>query len=176
MIRYREHPMVIYIGLFCLGILSGVLFIRLSGHGAKSHLILCSEYFLYQYAYETVEYRELLFYVLINRVPLFLILLVASLSKYKKRITGGGLCVCSFGMTYLIGVTMLRYGLRALALVIGLMTPQIIFYTQSVHLLLRKKSPVPWKSYGWGGIFFILGLLAEVYVNPRWLRFLLELF
>ena len=71
---------------------------------------------------------------------------------------------------------MLRYGLRALALVIGLMTPQIIFYTQSVHLLLRKKSPVPWKSYGWGGIFFILGLLAEVYVNPRWLRFLLELF
>lgn len=174
--RLQDYSILQNIVLGGLGLLSGLLFIRLSGHGDKGHLIVCSEYFLYQYAYEKIDYKELLFYVMINRIPLFLLLLMGTFSKYRRKITLGVCFICFFGMTYLLGMNALRYGIRALALVFGLLTPQILFYAQSVYLLLKKKSQTPWKSYVWSGIFFIMGLLSEVYLNPRWLRFLLEIF
>ncbi|MGN0170545.1 MAG: hypothetical protein ACI39H_07285 [Lachnospiraceae bacterium] len=174
--RFGDNSLLVNGGLVCLGLLAGLLFIKISGHSEKSHLILCSEYFLYQYAYEKIDYRELLFYVCVNRLPLFLLLLVGSRSKNRKKVTAVVCFLCAFGITYLLGVSILRYGVRALALFFGLMTPQILFYVQSVFLILRQKSSKPWKSYGWGCIFFILGLLSEVYINPRWLRLLLELF
>lgn len=176
MIYFREHPILRNCVVTCLGVLSGVLFIKLSGHGEKSHLILCSEYFLYQYAYESIEYKELGFYVLVNRIPLFLLLVLGAFSKYRQKIAGGVVYVVTFGVTYLLGAGIMRYGVRALALIFGLMTPQILFYCQSMLLLLEQKKKNPMKCLGWAGGLFLTGILCEVYVNPRWLRFLLSLF
>ncbi len=69
---------------------------------------------------------------------------------------------------------MLKLGLKGMAFLFLSMMPQWMFYLLAIRSFLRSRGEEKKGVYSYIGFFlyFLLGLISEIFINPKWFLFL----
>ncbi|MBE5905281.1 MAG: hypothetical protein E7277_00615 [Lachnospiraceae bacterium] len=145
-------------------------------------LSLCMEYFLENFLYEDIIREELLRYVLLHRSVLFFLGAVNGTNLMRSSTRWGLLGLVLFFVGYGWGILILRYQIKAVVFLVGMLTPQWYFYGCSLFFSekMRKtfqneETSEMCRNTVLYAIFFGVGVMTEVIINPIWMKFLIEL-
>lgn len=140
-----------------------------TGAGQLSKITVMSEYFMYQYCYEKIDYSSLLVSVLIVRIPVLVAILVGSRTSYYIRIKCLLGFVGGYAFAYVTYILILRYGVCGFLMEILLLTPHAVFYCYSIWRLFFMKRGERGKR-NLGILVYFFGILLETYVNPLFVQ------
>lgn len=167
-----------YLVLFFCGILAGVVFVQTQKDSAFAGIF--SEYFLNQYASLPIDFPKLFRYVGSCRLGQYAILVCCGSMVCAPLICGG--IVFALGMTWgtVISISTLRLGLKGVLICAAGVIPQIFFYVPAfgwilLWILKEGSSRRKYLFLAAAGLFFLFfGIVAEVYLNPRFLQQILR--
>lgn len=167
-----------YLILFFSGILAGVAFVQTQK--SSSFAGIFSEYFLNQYASLQIDFKKLFRYVGSCRLGQYALLVCSGTLASAPFLCGG--LVFVLGMTWgtVISISTLRLGMKGMLICAAGIVPQIFFYIPAFGwiLLWVLKKGCNRKKYlflATAGLFFLFfGIVAEVYLNPRFLQQILR--
>ena len=149
--------------IFFVSFFVGILWANFIGDSSKNRFFMLNEYYLQQLKYAKLDYNRLFLYILENRLPLFGILLLLSFT-----------------------VAITNFGWKGILYMGGFLFPHYIFYIAGYLLFLKifwkKKEDMAMTQKelvmqtGMIVLLFVIGLLAESYVNPIFLKKMLKIF
>lgn len=176
--KKREFLAVFVLLMAGLGL---VLAMTISGD-EKNGMALCMEYFLEQFLYEDVVKEELLSYVLFHRIFLLFLGALNGIGLLRTHTKAWLIGFLVFLVSYGWGILILRYHIKAVVLLFGMVTPQWYFYIISLLATEKMKKAFEMsecrKTLIYCGFFvgwFALGMLLEITINPVWMKFLIDL-
>lgn len=173
---------MVFFGSFFLGI----VWANLLGSNSKNRFFMLNEYYFQQLKYAKIDCGGLLVYLLENRIPFLILFLLLSftVAGILVQILFTGYFGASFGFLCVIAIT--NFGWRGIVYMGGFLFPHYIFYVLFYFLFLKifqkKKEGIPMEqreiaaSTGILVLLFVLGLLSESYVNPVFLKKLIQIF
>ena len=118
-----------------------------------------------------IVYEAYLWYLVKSRGTPFVLLLAAAGTRYRKTavmLTVVWLGFC-FGMV--ICMAIIKLGSKGIVLIVTALAPQGIFYAMAGIVLFRYMLEYPMVRWDAGrsirlGLFLMLGIITECYVNP----------
>ena len=184
--------------LFWIGVLAGIIVMNL----AKSILLdgtgLLDEYTLYHMKYMTVDSGALFYYVLWLRVKAALLLIVFATTYLGMAVCAGATVWYGFSFGAFASALMMQYGLKGIVFGVLSVFPQMLLYVPAAIALLRwcvrlnrsiyfqrdimadveKNVPLSRRVLRLLGILgvILLGCLAESFINPEIMEWLLSIF
>lgn len=171
--------------VFFLSFFVGIVWANLLGENSKNRFFMLNEYYLQQLKYMDIDHNGLFLYILENRLPLLLLLILLSftLAGILVQILFVGYFGASFGFLCVMAIT--NFGWKGIVYIGGFLFPHyifyLIFYLLFLKLLVRKKDGMESGGKEWmmqTGILaalLVLGLLSESYVNPVFLQRLIKI-
>ena len=167
--------------LFFLVFLGGVICANLIGIASGKELGAMNEYFINRYMYADIQGRELFPYLFYERVPKFFLLVFFSIGIYGTLAADIYICYLGFSVGFLSVIAIMNYGMKGILLMLGFFLPQWLFYIPAVllwyyELKYYKARGKDWKhmkiavSFLLAGMFLLLGVFLESYVNPGFLQ------
>ena len=145
-----EQKYVLLAGMtgFLLGICSANLWM-------KQYVLdigILNQYFLEQYNQTDIVYEAYLWYLVKSRGTPFVLLLAAAGTRYRKT-------------------AIIKLGSKGIVLIVTALAPQGIFYAMAGIVLFRYMLEYPMVRWDAGrsirlGLFLMLGIITECYVNP----------
>ena len=196
--RYRMHNgRLPFMPLFWAGMLLGIITMNLGKSILLENTGLLDEYTLYHMKYMTVDSSALFYYVLGLRMKNFLLLAVLATTYLGMAVCVGTTLWYGFSVGAFLAALMIRYSLKGIIFAILSIFPQGIFYIPAMAILLL------WCEQLNRGIYFkngfaeeegelafgrkilqlvlilgimLLGCLAESFVNPGIMSWLLKYF
>lgn len=177
--------------IFTVGVFAGMVIMNLGKSILLENTGLLDEYTLYQMKYMTVDNSALFCYIIGARVKPLLILAVLSTTYLGIAVCGGvtfwyGICGGAF-----LAVSVLRYGVKGILLVIVGLFPHYLIYVPAMIVLLLWCQRLNRKIYFEKtelsvlhsliqllGILlvFLVGCVLESFLNPYFLRGFLQIF
>lgn len=191
----RQKDRNLFLTLFLLGFVAGVLYIALFGKAAVHETTLMSVYFFTKYQQVEFASEELFLYTLKSRMSVFTILWLAGLTVLGSAVV----CLFLFLAGGALGVTItaaaVKLGPVGILICIAAGLPQFILYIPAGCWLLRRISAMSgsreWRTRQWsdgkrtlspylllwlaGAAIFLAGAFLESYVNPLFLKTALKL-
>ena len=186
-IKWLEY---IFFGSF----LVGILLANICGKEKLEQFGIFNTYYIQQFQYAKIQASDLLAYILEIRVPVLGILVLASMTGFWYPIQilfvvwNGGI----LGFLCVSGI--MNLGAGAILLIGTALFPQYIFYVVMYVLLVETLSQLhaPKEIYQTGkgerkrlwflltagliAAIFLLGILAETYINPFLLKKVIKIF
>ena len=182
-----------------LAFLIGVLLANFMGREKTAAAGILNDYFIEKYKYIGINRENLFFYIMGERMPVIMLLLIFSFSSLGIVIGMLNFGWIGFSIGFMLSAAVAKYGVGGILLVTGGMFPQYIIYITvyagycglAVFLRKRLQSVIPTGSisreqmriYGMGilvGVMlllvFITGVFLESYVNPIFLKKILKIF
>lgn len=176
---------------------AGIFFANLMGREAVSNAGVLNDYFVEKFQYTEINGQNLFFYIIGERVPLLLLLLLLTITSLG--IAGGILMLDwqGFSVGFMLSTAIAKYGVKGILLVLGSLFPQYVFYFPvyilycylAVYLRQRiRKDRLGNGSdirYVYGAwliasvlllLVFIAGIFLESYINPIILKKILKIF
>lgn len=176
---------------------AGILLANMMGREAVSNAGILNDYFVEKFQYTEVSGENLFFYVIGERVPLVLLLLMLTLTTLGMV---GGILMLSwqgFSVGFMLSTAIAKYGVKGILLVLGGLFPQYLFYlpvyilycylTNYLRLRLSKDRIGNGSDRGYilgawmvsaAGLLllFVAGIFLESYMNPLILKKILKIF
>lgn len=176
---------------------AGIFVANLMGREAVSNAGILNDYFVEKFQYTEINGQNLFFYIIGERVPMFLLLLLLTLTSLG--IAGGILMLDwqGFSVGFMLSTAIAKYGMKGILLILGSLFPQYVFYFPvyilycylAVYLRRRmykdRAGNGSDRRYIYGawliaaiGILavFITGIFLESYINPTILKKILKYF
>ena len=157
-----EQKYVLLAGMtgFLLGICSANLWM-------KQYVLdigILNQYFLEQYNQTDIVYEAYLWYLVKSRGTPFVLLLAAAGTRYRKTAVMLAAVWLGFCFGMVICTAIIKLGSKGIA-------PQGIFYAMAGIVLFRYMLEYPMVRWDVGrsirlGLFLMLGIITECYVNP----------
>ena len=177
----------IYSGSFLLGILIPNIIWKT----AWNQKAAASIYLLSIFAGKDLEEQEYFIQVLKMRASIFILAALCGITVFGVVIAIAGLLGSGLLLGMVLTMSVLEFGIPGCAVGIGLVFPQYIFYIPCMLLLfteIYKQSLETWKNQGrmaaditgytgrilLCGLGYSLGILLEIYCNPRVMEFLMK--
>lgn len=175
---------------------AGIFMANIMGREAVSNAGILNDYFVEKFQYTEINGENLFFYILGERVPLLLLLLLLAFTAFG--IIGGILMIGwqGFSVGFMLASAIAKYGMKGILLVLGGLFPQYLFYLP-VYLLycyltvylrqrmyMEGRGPILDRGYicaagllaGAGLlILFAAGIFLESYINPVILKQILKI-
>lgn len=176
---------------------AGIFLANLMGREAVSNAGILNDYFVEKFQYTQISGENLFFYILGERLPLLLLLLLLAVSMLGIL---GGVSVLGwqgFSVGFMLSTAIAKYGIKGIILVLGALFPQYLFYLPvyilycyfANYLRLRlnrdKLGNGTDRGYILGAwlvaaagllLLFAAGIFMESYVNPIILKKILKIF
>ena len=175
----RKIENFLLIGFF-VGIVIGTVLINKIGKQWMDSIVIYNTYFYQQLQNNMSDKVSLFFYILKERIGIFLFLWIAGFS-----ILGEGCFIAIFVyfgyfFAILLGTATMLYGPVSICIVIGILFPHYIIYGYGMYILKEHMKHRKIVTLGQACItlVFILivciaGVMAEAWINPYVLRWLL---
>lgn len=177
----------IYSGSFLLGILIPNIIWKT----AWNQKAAASIYLLSIFAGKDLEEQEYFIQVLKMRASIFVLAALCGITVFGVVIAIAGLLGSGLLLGMVLTMSVLEFGIPGCAVGIGLVFPQYIFYIPCMLLLfteIYRQSLETWKNQGrmaaditgytgrilLCGLGYSLGILLEIYCNPRVMEFLMK--
>ena len=177
----------IYSGSFLLGILLPNIIWKT----AWNQKAAASIYLLSIFAGKDLEEQEYFIQVLKMRASIFILAALCGITVFGVVIAIAGLLGSGLLLGMVLTMSVLEFGIPGCAVGIGLVFPQYIFYIPCLLLLfteIYRQSLETWKNQGrmaaditgytgrilLCGLGYSLGILLEIYCNPRVMEFLMK--
>lgn len=177
----------IYSGSFLLGILIPNIIWKT----AWNQKAAASIYLLSIFAGKDLEDQEYFIQVLKMRASIFILAALCGITVFGVVIAIAGLLGSGLLLGMVLTMSVLEFGIPGCAVGIGLVFPQYIFYIPCMLLLfteIYRQSLETWKNQGrmsaditgytgrilLCGLGYSLGILLEIYCNPRVMEFLMK--
>ena len=177
----------IYSGSFLLGILIPNIIWKT----AWNQKAAASIYLLSIFAGKDLEEQEYFIQVLKMRASIFILAALCGITVFGVVIAIAGLLGSGLLLGMVLTMSVLEFGIPGCAVGIGLVFPQYIFYIPCMLLLfteIYRQSLETWKNQGrmaaditgytgrilLCGLEYSLGILLEIYCNPRVMEFLMK--
>lgn len=177
----------IYSGSFLLGILLPNIIWKT----AWNQKAAASIYLLSIFAGKDLEEQEYFIQVLKMRASIFILAALCGITVFGVVIAIAGLLGSGLLLGMVLTMSVLEFGIPGCAVGIGLVFPQYIFYIPCMLLLfteIYRQSLETWKNQGrmaaditgytgrilLCGLGYSLGILLEIYCNPRVMEFLMK--
>ena len=184
--------------LFWTGVLAGIIVMNLGKSILLDSAGLLDEYTLYHMKYMTVDSGALFYYVLWLRMKAALILIVCATTYLGMAVCAGATVWYGFSFGAFSSALMMQYGLKGIVFGVLSVFPQMFLYMPAAVALLRwcvrlnraiyfqretiaaveKKVPLSHRIVRLLGIvgLILVGCLAESFVNPEIMEWLLSIF
>lgn len=171
--------------VFFLCFFVGIVWANLLGDNSRNRFFMLNEYYLQQLKYSKIDYNGLLLYILENRLPylLLMVLLSFTLAGILIQILFVGYFGASFGFLCVMAIT--NFGWKGLVYIGGFLFPHyifyIIFYMLFLRIFIKKKEGITtgrkelMMQAGVLIFLLILGFFSESYVNPIFLKRLIKI-
>lgn len=177
----------IYSGSFLLGILIPNIIWKT----AWNQKAAASIYLLSIFAGKDLEEQEYFIQVLKMRASIFILAALCGITVFGVVIAIAGLLGSGLLLGMVLTMSVLEFGIPGCAVGIGLVFPQYIFYIPCMLLLfteIYRQSLETWKNQGrmaaditgytgrilLCGLGYSLGILLEIYCNPKVMEFLMK--
>ena len=177
----------IYSGSFLLGILIPNIIWKT----AWNQKAAASIYLLSIFTGKDLEDQEYFIQVLKMRASIFILAALCGITVFGVVIAIVGLLGSGFLLGMVLTMSVLEFGISGCAVGIGLVFPQYIFYIPCMLLLfteIYRQSLETWKNQGrmsaditgytgrilLCGLGYSLGILLEIYCNPKVMEFLMK--
>ena len=164
-----EQKYVLLAGMtgFLLGICSANLWM-------KQYVLdigILNQYFLEQYNRADIVYEAYLWYLVKSRGTPFVLLLAAAGTRYRKTAVMLAAVWLGFCFGMVICTAIIKLGSKGIVLIVTALAPQGIFYAMAGIVLFRYMLEYPMVRWDAGrsirlGLFLMLGIITECYVNP----------
>lgn len=164
-----EQKYVLLAGMtgFLLGICSANLWM-------KQYVLdigILNQYFLEQYNQTDIVYEAYLWYLVKSRGTPFVLLLAAAGTRYRKTAVMLATVWLGFCFGMVICTAIIKLGSKGIVLIVTALAPQGIFYAMAGIVLFRYMLEYPMVRWDVGrsirlGLFLMLGIITECYVNP----------
>lgn len=176
---------------------AGIFFANLMGRDAVSNAGVLNDYFVEKFQYTEINGQNLFFYIIGERVPMLLLLLILAVTSLG--IAGGILMLDwqGFSVGFMLSTAIAKYGVKGILLVLGSLFPQYVFYFPVYilycHLAIYLRQRLHKDRMGNGSdrrytygawlvaaigiqLIFITGIFLESYLNPIILKKILKIF
>lgn len=177
----------IYSGSFLLGILISNIIWKT----AWNQKAAASIYLLSIFAGKDLEDQKYFIQVLKMRASIFILAALCGITVFGVVIAIAGLLGSGLLLGMVLTMSVLEFGIPGCAVGIGLVFPQYIFYIPCMLLLfteIYRQSLETWKNQGrmsaditgytgrilLCGLGYSLGILLEIYCNPKVMEFLMK--
>ena len=184
--------------LFWIGVLAGIIVMNLGKSILLDDTGLLDEYTLYHMKYMTVDSGALFYYVLWMRMKAALIMIVFATTYLGMAYCTGITAWYGFSFGAFASALMMQYGLKGIVFGVLSVFPQMLLYIPAAMVLLRwcvrlnrsiyfqrnqtaeveKNVPLSSRIVRLLGILglVLLGCLAEGFINPEIMEWLLSIF
>ena len=167
--------------IFFAGFLLGILFGCMYGKDYRDYAGILSEYYLNRYKYMELNEDRLFFYLLAERLPDVIMLLLFSFTNLRKIVFSGYLGWMGFSAGTILTISVIRFGSKGILLCLAGMIPQYFFYILVLILTVTKifsggNIPLVGIVVHYFGVFILLvaGIMLETWVNPLFLKLFLK--
>lgn len=186
--RKQEHKSSYYHldKVFFVSFFLGILLANVIQDSSKNRFFMLNEYYMQQFKYTKIDYNQLLLFILENRIPMLLLLILLSFTVIGivSQILFVGYFGASFGFLCVMAIT--NFGWKGFIYMGGFLFPHYLFYLPFYLLFLKlfvaKKEGITLeksvliKQIGIMTVLFCTGIIVESYVNPPILIKLLKIF
>lgn len=182
-----------------LAFIIGVLLANFMGREKTAGAGILNDYFIEKFKYAGVNKENLFFYIMGERMPIAVLLLILSFSSLGIVIGMMNLGWLGFSVGFMFSAAVAKYGVGGILVIAGGMFPQYILYLMvyagycslAVFLGRRLNNVISTgninreqiRIYGMGilvGIIlllvFVTGIFLESYLNPIFLKKILKIF
>ena len=197
--RYQLHDGKLpLLSIYMAGVLVGILIMNLGKSILLTDTGLLDEYTLYHMKYMTVDSSALFYYVLRLRIKTFVMLVILATTYLGMVICVGTAFGYGLSTGAFVSALLVRYGLKGIVFAVLSVFPQYLLYIPSMTalllwcerlnrniyfksgLILENNGPMPTPKrivqllVILGGI--LLGCVAESFMNPKVMEWLLNFF
>lgn len=197
--RYQLHDGKLpLLSIYMAGVLVGILIMNLGKSILLTDTGLLDEYTLYHMKYMTVDSSALFYYVLRLRIKTFVMLVILATTYLGMVICVGTAFGYGLSTGAFVSALLVRYGLKGIVFAVLSVFPQYLLYIPSMTalllwcerlnrniyfksgLILESNGPMPTPKrivqllVILGGI--LLGCVAESFMNPKVMEWLLNFF
>ncbi len=161
-----------FLALFCmLGFIIGIIYANLMSKDYIAAMGIFNEFFLSQYSQAEIDMAEYLWYVVRIRVMPAVLIAALGCTRLRKGVVALFLIWTGFCGGMIMTAAVLKMGLKGLVLCLIALIPHLIFYTAGYLILLWYLFTYPESRWNLSkmismGLFIIVGILLECYVNP----------
>lgn len=178
---YYHLDMVFFVSFFL-----GILWANLLQENSRNRFFMLNEYYLQQFKYAKIDYNDLLLYILENRLPIWILVLLLSFTAagILTQVFFVGYYGVSFGFLCVIAIT--NFGWKGFLYMGGFLFPHYFFYLPCYLMFLkvfyRKKEGISVEQktlmmqIGMMVLLLVIGIFVESYVNPPMLLKMLKIF
>ena len=197
--RYQLHDGKLpLLSIYMAGVLVGILIMNLGKSILLTDTGLLDEYTLYHMKYMTMDSSALFYYVLRLRIETFVMLVILATTYLGMVICVGTAFGYGLSTGAFVSALLVRYGLKGIVFAVLSVFPQYLLYIPSMTalllwcerlnrniyfksgLILENNGPMPTPKrivqllVILGGI--LLGCVAESFMNPKVMEWLLNFF
>lgn len=156
---------------YMLGFLAGILYANLISRQYLMASGIFNEYFLKQYAQTDVVLEEYVWYIISVRAVPFAVFALLGFTRMRKVASAGLLVWTGFSCGMVTVASVIKLGIKGIALCIVGITPQFFFYIPAYMILIWYFYTYPQSRWNNSKTMFILmafltGIVMEGYVNP----------
>lgn len=178
---------------------AGILLANLMGREKTAGIGILNDYFMEQFKYGSINREDLFFYIIGERLPMVLLLLLLAFSSLGIALGAMNLAWQGFSVGFMLSAAAAKYGAGGILLILGGMFPQYIFYIVvyiavfGLAICLHRRlqniihtgtiSRQQIRIYGIGALagvvlllLFVTGIFLESYLNPIFLKKILKIF
>lgn len=180
----------LFLILFMAGFAAGILFANAFAKSYSSGVGLLGEYFLLNFKYSDINYKELFGYVFVKRMKAFSLLWLLGMTAIGVIAMCAAILWIGFSAGILLTAAVIKYGFTGIIISLAGNFPQVIVYLSVVMLFAdriicliydkrinsSKNTALKYLIYFIIGAFFVVGgVILETFVNPFILKLALQL-
>lgn len=167
----RKQILVFYM----LGFFAGILYANLISRQYLTISGIFNEYFLKQYARTDVVAEEYIWYIIGVRGLPFAAFILLGFTRIRKAASAGLLLWTGFSCGLVTVASVMKMGIKGIALCLVGITPQFFFYIPAYIVLIWYFYTYPQSRWNNSKTMFVIlaflvGLVLEGYVNPIWMK------
>lgn len=163
-----------------VGFMIGILYANFGGVNYITTTGIFHEYFLNQYTNQKILSEEYFFYLLQQRIAPILLLVFASMTKFRKFAASLWMVWTGIAGGMIAVAAIIRMGIPGMLYYAALLFPHCIFYIFGYCILIcemmdsERRTWNMWKSF-FLVISFAAGLVLEAYINPWILQWVMRI-
>lgn len=163
----RKQILVFYM----LGFFAGILYANLISRQYLTATGIFNEYFLKQYAQTDVAAEEYIWYIIGVRGIPFAAFVLLGFTRVRKAVSAGLLLWTGFSCGLVTVASVMKMGIRGIALCLAGITPQFFFYIPAYIVLIWYFYTYPQSRWNNSKTMFVIlafliGIVLEGYANP----------
>lgn len=167
--------------LFMTGFLLGIIYANFVGSKYVTTTGIFHEFFLEQYVNQNVVTEKYFIYLLKQRLVPLGIAWVISMTRFRK--VAGGFCLLWTGFAggILAVAAVMRMGIVGMLFYIAAFFPQVLFYGFAYIIIINYlvgEEEARWNGWKMGTVVLMMlgGIIMETYINPKVVKWMLEIF